>query len=95
MKNPNRETVSRLEELPNIGTAIASDLRRIGVDHPKKLVGQDPFVLYENLCTVSGQRQDPCVLDVFMAVVHFMDGGEPLPWWAFTRERKKMVASTR
>ena len=29
MKNPNRETVSKLEDLPNIG----KDLRLIGIDH--------------------------------------------------------------
>jgi hypothetical protein len=34
-------------------------------------------------------RQDPCVLDVFMSIVHFMDGGEALPWWSFTEERKR------
>jgi len=36
MKNPDRETVSRLDELPNIGKAMADDLYLIGIDHPKK-----------------------------------------------------------
>ena len=95
MKNPNRESVSRLEDLPNIGKAMARDLRRIGIDHPKRLAGQDPLMLYEKLCATSGERHDPCVLDVFMSVVHFMDGGAPLPWWAFTDERKRMFALLR
>jgi hypothetical protein len=25
-----------------------------------------------------------------MSVVHFMEGGEPLPWWSFTDERKQI-----
>ncbi|WP_319522068.1 helix-hairpin-helix domain-containing protein [uncultured Desulfosarcina sp.] len=89
MKNPDRKTVSRLADLPNIGKAIAKDLQSIGIDHPRKLIGKDPFALYDKLCEISGKRHDPCVLDVFMSAVHFMEGGRPLPWWAFTDERKK------
>ena len=89
MKHPDREKVSALEALPNIGKAMAADLRLIGIDHPKKLVGKDPFEMYRQLCEKTGTRHDPCVIDVFMAVVHFMDGGEPLSWWEFTAERKK------
>ena len=92
MKNPNRKTVSRLEDLPNIGKAMANDLRLIGIDHPNKLIGKNPFELYDELCAKSGKRHDPCVIDVFMAVVQFMEGGDALPWWAFTEERKTMPA---
>jgi len=92
MKNPDRKTVSHLVELPNIGKAIAGDLRLIGIDHPKKLIGKEAFELYEALCEKTGKRHDPCVIDVFMSVVYFMEGGEPLPWWAFTDERKKHMA---
>ena len=92
MKNPDRKTVSRLEELPNIGKTIASNLEMIGIDHPGKLAGKDPFKLYEALCARTGKRVDPCVLDVFMAAVSFMEGGKPLPWWSFTKERKRLAA---
>jgi len=92
MKNPNRETVSRLDALPNIGKAMAADLYITGIDHPKQLIGKDPYELYETLCEKTGMRHDPCVIDVFISVVHFMEGGEPLPWWAFTEERKTRVA---
>lgn len=89
MKNPDRETVSRLDALPNVGKAMAADLRTVGIDHPRRLIGQDPFALFEALCEKTGKRHDPCVIDVFMSVVHFMEGGDPLPWWSFTEERKK------
>jgi len=91
MKNPDRETVSRLDELSNIGKAIADDLHLIGIDHPGKLIGKEPFELYEELCTRSAKRHNPCVIDVFMSVIHFMEGGDPLPWWSFTDERKKHI----
>jgi hypothetical protein len=92
MKSPDRETVSELTELPNIGKAMAADLHLIGIDHPQELIGKDPFALHEALCRVTGKRQDPCVIDVFMAVVRFMEGGEALPWWSFTEERKRRLA---
>jgi hypothetical protein len=92
MKNPDRKTVSRLVDLPNIGKAMAADLESIGIDHPRKLIGKDPFKLYEKLCKKAGIRYDPCVMDAFMSVVHFMEGGVPLPWWFFTDERKRRTA---
>jgi hypothetical protein len=91
IKNPNRNTVSKLQELPNIGRAIENDLRLIGIVHPKELIGQNPFEMYETLCEKTGTRHDPCVIDVFMSAVHFMEGGAPLPWWKFTAERKKRI----
>jgi hypothetical protein len=93
MKNPDRNTVSELSELPNIGKATACDLRLIGINHPKDLIGKNPFTLYEKLCEKTGTRLDPCVMDVFMSVVHFMEGGKPRPWWFFTPERKKLLSS--
>lgn len=77
-----------LEQLPNVGPALAADLRLIGVLAPRDLRGRDPFVLYQSLCAVTGQRQDPCVLDTFMAVTEFMRGAQAAPWWAYTAQRK-------
>ena len=91
MKNPDRKTVSRLDALPNIGSAIAKDLELIGIDHPKQLVGQNPFELYDRLCKTTGTRVDHCVIDVFMSAVDFMDGGEPKSWWEFTEKRKMLL----
>ncbi|PIE45500.1 MAG: mitomycin resistance protein [Gammaproteobacteria bacterium] len=92
MKNPDRKKVSRLDALPNIGKAIMTDLHLINIDHPKQLIGMEPLKMYEDLCAVTGKKHDLCVLDVFISAVHFMEGGEPLPWWSFTQERKKYLA---
>lgn len=86
-----RDRLARLEDLPNIGQAMAGDLRRIGITHPDDLAGRDPVELYDALCRATGARHDPCVLDVFMSVVSFMDGGPALPWWAFTERRKRLT----
>jgi hypothetical protein len=79
-----------LEQLPNIGPALAADLRLIGIREPRELRGKDAFVLYQNLCAATGQRQDPCVLDTFMAVTDFMRGAPAAPWWRYTAQRKAL-----
>ncbi|MES9904027.1 MAG: helix-hairpin-helix domain-containing protein [Sedimenticola sp.] len=91
MKTPDRKKVSQLEELPNIGKAIGRDLRLIGVDHPRELIGKSAFHLYSLLCSKKGKRIDHCVIDVFMSAIHFMEGGEPQLWWAFTEKRKQIL----
>lgn len=82
----------RLEQLPNIGVSIAEDLRSIGIQHPADLATADAFQLYQALCKSSGQRQDPCVLDTFLAATDFMRGAPARPWWDYTAQRKKDFA---
>ena len=81
----------RLEDLPNIGPSIAGDLRLIGVRHPADLRGRDPRALYDALNRARGVRQDPCVLDTFMAAVDFMEGAPAKPWWRYTAQRKRLM----
>jgi hypothetical protein len=80
----------QLEQLPNIGPSIAADLRQIGVLHPRELAVADALQLYRRLCSASGKRQDPCVLDTFMAATDFMRGAAPRPWWEYTAQRKAL-----
>lgn len=92
--NPARVDRARLRDLtdlPNVGPSIAGDLRLIGIEQPKQLVGMSPFELYDRLCTVTGVRHDPCVLDTFMSITRFMDGEDPRPWWDYTAERKLLL----
>ena len=79
-----------LERLPNIGPSLAADLRRIGIQHPRDLRGKDAFALYQTLCAATDQRQDPCVLDTFMAATDFMRGAPAAPWWHYTAQRKAL-----
>ncbi|MEP7280511.1 MAG: helix-hairpin-helix domain-containing protein [Rubrivivax sp.] len=87
------DDADHLEQLPNIGPSIAADLRSIGVAHPRELERRDAFELYQALCRVTGRRQDPCVLDTFLAATDFMRGAAPRPWWAYTAERKRRFGS--
>lgn len=83
-----RQRLARLTDLPNVGPAMAADLRRLGILTPAGLVGQDPYEMHGRLCTLTGVRHDPCVLDVFIAITRFMAGEAPRPWWVYTAERK-------
>jgi len=82
-----------LEAIPNIGPVVASDLRQLGIHAPADLKGQDPYVLYQQLCAQTGVMHDPCLLDTFIAVTRFMAGEPPLPWWRYTKERKRTLKS--
>ncbi len=85
----NRGTTKTLTDLPNVGPAIARDLRKIGIEQPTDLLGKDALDLYQQLSNVTGIRQDPCVMDVFLSITDFMNGGPPQPWWNFTKNRKQ------
>lgn len=87
-----RDRLGKLTDLPNIGPSMAGDLRMIGIQTAEQLRGRDAVELYETLSRVSGQRQDPCVLDVFISITRFMDGEAPKAWWKYTAERKRMLS---
>jgi len=86
---------TRLEDLPNIGKAIAADLRRIGILRPDQLAKREPIAIFRELSTVMGHRHDPCVLYTLIAVKHFLESGEALPWWNFTAEGKNLLKSNK
>lgn len=83
--------VHALEGIPNVGPAVANDLRRLGIQSPDDLKGKDPFLLYQQLCAQTGSVHDPCLLDTFIAATRFMAGGPALPWWHYTAERKRKL----
>jgi hypothetical protein len=94
MKAKTAKDVKRLENIPNIGKSIANDLRGLGIHEPTQLIGLDPYKLYQDIAIITGVRHDPCVCDVFIAAIKFMEGSEPLPWWHYTAERKRILKNT-
>lgn len=91
MKAKKANEAIRLEQIPNIGKAVAQDLRQMGITKPEQLKGQDGLKLYHRLNKLTGVRYDPCMADTLMAAVDFMNGGKPKPWWDFTARRKKLL----
>ena len=88
-----RDRLGQLTDLPNIGKAMAADLQLLGIKQPQDLISCDPYQLYRDLCTKTKAHHDPCVLDVFISAVRFMQGEKPQPWWHYTTERKQYLAT--
>lgn len=87
-KASSRAEVVSFEQIPNVGSSIADDFRSIGMESPEQLVGHDPLKIYQAICDQSGSFHDPCVLDVVMSAVDFMNGAQPKKWWDYTKQRK-------
>lgn len=82
-----REAAAKLCVIPNVGPAMARDLIKLGITRVDDAAGRAADALYGALCARDGVRHDPCVWDVFAAVVAYANGGEVRPWRTFTPER--------
>lgn len=89
MKAKYAAEVRRFEDIPNIGLRMAEDFQQLGIKKPAELKGKDAYTLYKKMCKVSGIRQDPCVLDTYLAAIDFMNGAPARPWYAYTLARKR------
>lgn len=86
-----RTYIQKLIEIPNIGPATARDLALLNIILPSQLIGKDPYRMYDELCRITGKKHDPCVIDVFISAVRFMEGAPSRKWWDYTAERKKTL----
>jgi len=82
----------KLSEMMNVGPATLGDFKVLGIQEPKQLAKREAFELWEDLCKRTGQRHDPCCIDVFMSAISQACGESPCPWWHFTKQRKTMMA---
>lgn len=87
-----RNKIKKLQDIPNVGKAIRKYLLLLGIRKPIEIIGMDPYQMYRDLCKVTGTRHDPCVIDVFISAVRYMEGGPPKKWWEYTNERKKKMS---
>lgn len=82
----------RLQDLISVGPAMCRDFELLGIRTVAELARQNPQALYDKLCRKTGQRQDPCVLDVFNAAVAQARNpklpADQCQWWWWSRVRK-------
>jgi len=83
-----RNEIKNVLEIPNVGKATEKDFILLGINDPFELVGRDPYQMYSDLCEITNQYHDPCVIDVFISAVRYMEGGAATKWWEFTSEKK-------
>jgi len=91
-RSNSRKETARLEDIPNVGPAVAGGLRQLGITMPGELSGRDPYAMYDDLCRITGQRHDPCLLDTFIAAVRYMEGGPKKPWWKYSNRPQPGVS---
>jgi len=74
-----------LQVIPGIGPSLAADLRLLGYRAVSDLKDANPEAMYQRLCRLTGERQDPCVLYVFRCAVYYASRTrhrpELLKWW--------------
>lgn len=58
----------------------------LGIQSSEQLAKRKAFELWEDLCKRTGQRHDPCCIDVFMSAISQARGKPPCPWWHFTAQ---------
>jgi len=86
-----------LLDLVSVGPATVRDLELLKITKVKQLVGRDADQLYLKLCKVTGQRHDPCVIDVFnAAIAQAEDPNLPRekcewPYWSKVRKNRTKV----
>ena len=85
----------QLGDLISVGPAMLRDFKMLGIRSVAQLAAQDPKRLYSKLERLTGQHQDPCVLDTFEAAVAQARNprlpAEKCQWWYWTRKRKARV----
>jgi hypothetical protein len=82
-----------LGDLISIGPAMLRDFKLLGIRSMAQLARQNPRRMYQKMERLTGQRQDPCVLDTFCAAVAQAKNPR-LPaaecqWWWWSRKRKQ------
>jgi hypothetical protein len=84
-----------LGQLRNIGKAMRKDFELLGVTSLKQLAKCDADKLYSRIQKLTGTRHDPCVWDTYAAAIHQAKTGEALPWWDFTKIRRKRAPNAK
>lgn len=85
--------MKNLSDLRNVGKATLKDLELLNIHTIKELATQNPTSLFHELERKTQKRQDPCVWDIFAAIIHEASTGEAINWWQWTAKRKSLQNS--
>lgn len=87
-----KKKTTQLSDLMNVGKATLQDLHLLNIQSIEQLALADPDDLYTKLETITQKHHDPCVWDVFGAIIHEARTGQKTRWWEWTSVRKQKVA---
>ena len=91
----NRTDIDDFNIIPNVGSATIRYLNILGIKKPLELIGQNPYLMHRDLCEITRKHVDPCLIDVFISAVKYMEGEPPHKWWHYTNERKQTLSKQR
>ena len=74
--------------MKNVGKATFEDLKMVGVTSTAKLAEADLDKLCVRIQQITHHKHDPCVWDVFAAIIHEAKTGEKQDWWEWAKVRK-------
>ena len=80
----------QLKDLKNVGKATLGDLHLLGIQSVEELAKCEATELFHQLEKATGKQHDPCVWDVFAAIIHEAQTGKPSAWWTWTKKRKAL-----
>ena len=83
--------MKQLSDLKNIGKATLEYLHLLNIHTVEELSTKDPTVLFHSLERCKQTRVDPCMWDLFAAIIHEASGGKPTAWWEWTPQRKTLL----
>ena len=86
-------STKELKDLKNVGKATLADLSLLGIGSVKELALKDGTKLFHRMEKMTGKRQDPCVWDVFAAIIHEAKTGKITVLWEWTAKRKDLQKS--
>lgn len=82
-----------LRDLRSVGPATVRDFELLGITTVPQLKQKSAQRLYDQLCKLTGQHQDPCVLDVFSCAIAQAKNpdlpAEQCDWFYWSRLRKQ------
>lgn len=90
-----RTDINDFNSIPNVGPATIRYLDILGITKPLELIGQNPYSMHRNLCEITKKNCDPCLIDVFISAVKYMEGDPPQKWWHYTKGRKRKLSQKR
>jgi hypothetical protein len=79
----------QLSDLMNVGKAVLRDLHILNIQSVEQLAVADPDELYAKLEAITGKHHDPCMWDVFAAIIYEARTGKKSSWWEWTLVRKQ------
>lgn len=87
--------MKKLSDLKNVGKATLADLALLEISSVEELARQDPIFLFHELERRTNHSQNPCVFDLFAAIIHEAATGERSNWWEWTPKRKALQKEGR